>query len=224
MAMMTAWVALDVSELKSAEDRMARLAPHKAFKVGLELYHRIGPSGVLNWTQQGYRIFLDAKLHDIPRTVARAVGNIRDLGVELVTLHVAGGRRMLEAASAEAGACRLIGVTVLTSLDPEEWAELGHAKPLAEMVQDYTGIARDSGMAGVVVAAGEVAAAHRLWPAGRLVVPGIRWPGGAIEDQRRVGTPEAVIAHGATDLVLGRSLWDCEDPAERLRALLRENP
>ncbi len=219
--MATLWVALDVSEREAAEARMACLAPHRTFKVGLELYHRIGPEGVLHWTQQGYEIFLDMKLHDIPRTVAGAVANLARLGVSLITLHVSGGRQMLEAAREAAPSTSLIGVTVLTSLGSEDLAGLGYTSSLPELVALYAQTARVAGLAGVVVSAPELPAIQREWPRARLVVPGIRWPGEAADDQKRVGQPEAIVAQGGTDLVLGRGLWQTADPVGRLEALKR---
>ena len=215
------WVALDVSERDAAEARMARLAPHRAFKVGLELYHRIGPEGVLRWTQEGYEIFLDMKLHDIPRTVAGAVANLARLGVSLITLHVSGGRQMLEAAREAAPATTLIGVTVLTSLGAEDLAGLGYACPLPDLVALYAQTAHAAGLAGVVVSARELPAIRRGWPRARFVVPGIRWADDADDDQKRVGQPEAVVAQGGTDLVLGRGLWQTADPVGQLEALKR---
>ncbi len=215
------WVTLDVSEADAAEARMARLAPHRSFKVGLELYHRIGPEGVLRWTQQGYEIFLDMKLHDIPHTVAGAVANLARLGVSLITLHVSGGRQMLEAAREAAPSTCLIGVTVLTSLGSEDLASLGYARPLSELVALHVETARAAGLAGVVVSAGELPAIRLAWPAARLVVPGIRWAEDAAGDQKRVGQPEVVLAQGGTDLVLGRGLWQAADPVGRLEQLKR---
>ncbi len=213
------WAALDVASLPEAEARMERLAPHREFKVGLELYHRIGPEGISKWTKQGYAIFLDAKLHDIPATVAGAVANIEDLGVELVTLHIGGGTAMLEAAREASRTMGLVGVTILTSLDQTALYHLGFHKRVADVVLDYAKIAKRSHIAGVVVSAKELAAVHQLWPTARLVVPGIRWPGDASHDQERIGDPSETVANGATDLVLGRGLWQSPDPMGRLKQL-----
>jgi len=215
------WVSLDVRTAEEAEERILRLSPHKHFKVGLELYHKVGPAGVLAWTRRGYSIFLDAKLHDIPRTVSAAIANIKDLGVELVTVHIGGGARMLEAAQAESGTVQLLGVTVLTSLDQKDLFHLGYHKPVDEMVVDYAKMAKRSGIAGVVISAREVESVRPVWPQGRLVVPGIRWPGDSLDDQQRVGDPETTLRAGATDLVLGRGLWLSEDPPKRLQALVQ---
>ena len=217
------WVSLDVSSSAEAEARIEQLAPHRDFKIGLELYHRIGPQGVLAWTQRGYSVFLDAKLHDIPRTVAGAIANIEDLGVELVTVHVSGGSRMLESAQSACRSTRLIGVTVLTSLDQTELFHLGYHKSMAEMVLDYAKLAKRSGISGVVVSAREVQAVAQLWPEARLVVPGIRWPGDSTDDQERVGAPLETLRLGATDLVLGRGLWHSQDPLKRLQELVCAN-
>ncbi len=214
------WVTLDVRTLVEAEERMAQLIPHRHFKVGLELYHRIGPAGVLAWTKRGYSIFLDVKLHDIPRTVSAAMINIQDLGVELVTVHIGGGFRMLEAAQAASGSIQLLGVTVLTSLDQMDLFHLGYHKPVTDMVIDYAKMAKKSGLSGVVVSAQEVAAACEVWPEARLAVPGIRWPGDDLGDQQRVGDPAATLRAGATDLVLGRGLWESDDPSGRLKDLV----
>lgn len=217
-----AWVALDVSSDREAEARMERLAPHRAFKIGSELYHRIGPDGVRRFVRRGFDIFLDLKLHDIPRTVERAVANLSELGVTLLTVHVAGGSEMMKAAKSRAGATKVVGVTVLTSLDAPDLRQLGIALSPVDLVREYANLARASGLDGVVVSAEETALVRRDWPEARLVVPGIRWPDDQRGDQKRVGAPKSVIALGATDLVLGRALWTTDDPTARLRAILQE--
>ena len=113
------WIALDVATLNEAESLMERYPGHRQFKVGLELFLGIGPKAVRGWTDQGFQIFLDLKLHDIPTTVGRALTQIRQLGVSLTTVHASGGLSMLEAAH-QAGDTAVVAVTVLTSLaDPE---------------------------------------------------------------------------------------------------------
>lgn len=217
----TLWVALDVPRLADAERLMERLAPHRAFKVGLELYHRVGPETVRRWVRSGFDIFLDLKLHDIPRTVAGAVSNLSDLGVSLLTLHIVGGSEMLKAADQARGATDLIGVTVLTSLDDGDLIRLGYREDAPRLVDRFVELARAIPLAGVVASSGEVAAVAAHWPLSRRVVPGIRLLGDEAGDQKRTGDPVAAVRLGATDLVLGRTVTRAPDPARALADITR---
>jgi orotidine-5'-phosphate decarboxylase len=208
--------ALDVPTLDEARAWVDRLAPHVGlFKIGLELFAAAGPEAVRAVArEEGPGLFLDLKLHDIPATVAGAVRAVRRLGgVRMLTVHVDGGREMLEAAVESAGEeiC-ILGVTRLTSLAaaPEEVAELALR-------------AREAGCGGVVCSGAEVAAVRaavgkRL----RLVCPGVRPAGSAPGDQTRVITPREAIRAGADYLVVGRPIRDAADPARAARAIAEE--
>ena len=196
------------------------------YKVGLELFTSAGPAAVQALKERDKRVFLDLKLHDIPNTVARAVGRARDLEVDLLTLHATGGRRMMEAAAEAAGDdLTLLGVTVLTSMtssDVEDsWGRV--VDSLEEEVVRLARLARESGVGGVVASVRE-AAPIRSALGGDLVVvtPGIRLAGDDAHDQARVSTPAEAVAAGADYLVIGRSITQAPDPAEALRRVYEE--
>jgi orotidine-5'-phosphate decarboxylase len=216
---MRIWVALDVPSADEADAWMERLHPHRHFKVGLELFLAAGPTAVRRWTAAGAAVFLDLKLHDIPNTVAGAVRQARSLGVDLLTVHAAGGADMLAAAhDAADGRIRLAGVTVLTSLGPAALAALGVGDAQAWTLR-LAELAADAGLDAVVASGREAAAIHRTWPHLGLVVPGVRPAGTAASDQVRVVTPAEASRTGATDLVVGRPVLAARDPVGALRSI-----
>jgi orotidine-5'-phosphate decarboxylase len=210
------WVALDVPDVPAAEALIERLHPHRHFKVGLELFAAAGPDPVRRWVDRGLSVFLDLKLHDIPKTVERATVRVRELGVSLLTVHAAGGRRMLEGAVAGAGGTlQVAAVTVLTSLDRDALGQMG-LPPAAELARTLYNVARGAGVSAFIASASEVAELREADARVRLVVPGIRLPGDAADDQARIAGPDEAVARGATDLVVGRSVTRAPDPRAQL--------
>jgi orotidine-5'-phosphate decarboxylase len=211
-------VALDFADAGSALDLAGRLDPRRCrVKVGKELFTVAGPDLVRALVARDYEVFLDLKFHDIPHTVAAACRAAAGLGVWMMNVHASGGRRMMQAARDALGdhAQRplLIAVTVLTSMDAEDLAEVGVALPPAQQVMHLATLAHGCGLDGVVCSAMEAGALRERFGAGfRLVTPGIRPAGAAHADQRRVMTPRAAIAAGATDLVIGRPITAAPDP------------
>lgn len=194
-------------------------------KVGLELFVREGPSALALGTELGCDVFLDLKLHDIPETVERAVASAVAHGVRYLTLHAGGGRRMLEQAArrAEGSGLCLLAVTVLTSLDDADLAELGVGEASGAHATRLATLARDSGIGGLVCSVKEVAGLRQLMgPSAVLVTPGIRPSAGQRDDQKRTGTPASAIRAGASLLVVGRPIRDAADPPAAARAIGRE--
>ena len=222
-------VALDVSTLAEAEGVVTRLGPAVNFyKIGLELYSATGPEVVARVKAQGKRVFLDLKLHDIPRTVERAVTSCAALGVDLLTIHSSGGRAMIRAAADAAAACganapRIVAVTCLTSLDQSDLTDLGISRSMAEQVAALGSLAVGSGANGIVCSPQEVAAMRKLLgPAALLVTPGVRPAGAAVGDQKRVATPAQAVRDGSTHLVVGRPILEAADPRAAAAAICAE--
>jgi orotidine-5'-phosphate decarboxylase len=214
-------VALDFASRADALAMVDRLGDGATFyKVGLELYTREGAAMVKELRKRHKRIFLDLKLHDIPNTVVGAVRAAAESGVEMVTLHVAGGRRMMEAAAQAAGEdLALLGVTVLTSLSPTDIENVwGHSiSSLREEVVRLATLAKESGLRGVVASSEEAQAVRRrLGKELYVVTPGIRLPGTATHDQARVATPAQAARAGASHLVIGRAVTAAPDPGVAL--------
>lgn len=194
-------------------------------KVGLELYLAAGPSIVTLLRERGSEVFLDLKLHDIPNTVAGAVRALASSGASLLTVHTLGGPAMLaaaqESAAATSGGPKLLGVTVLTSMDPQQLAAIGIAHPPAEAVSRLAQMAVSAGLAGVVCSPHEAARLRKqLGSSPLLVVPGIRPVGSDAGDQHRTATPKDALGAGASLLVIGRPLTQARDPAAAMKTLL----
>jgi len=225
-------VALDVGSAGDALDLVRRLGEScRFYKVGSELFTAAGPSVVKALRDEGADVFLDLKLHDIPNTVAGAVRSAARLGVRLLTVHAVGGAAMLRAAqeaassaAAESG-CNLLAVTVLTSFDAESLA-VAWGRENVEVEREVVRLAGEAATAGLhgVVCSGAEAAAVRGTYGDRLalLVPGIRLAGGSSHDQRRVMTPAAAQAAGASYLILGRAVTAAADPVRAMRTVLSE--
>ncbi len=196
------------------------------YKVGLELYTAEGPDVVRELVTRGKRVFLDLKLHDIPNTVAGAVRAACALDVDLLTVHASGGPSMMRAAAeAASGRTRVVGVTVLTSLDAAELGRLW-GREVGSVPDEATRLAseaREAGLAGVVAAASDARRVRAASGEGFvLVVPGIRPAGSGRDDQRRVATPADAVVAGADYLVVGRAITRAEHPTAALAAVLDE--
>ncbi|MGC4091449.1 MAG: orotidine-5'-phosphate decarboxylase [Polyangiaceae bacterium] len=221
--------ALDYPELDQAR-RGAELVRESVgvLKVGLELFVRSGPAAVGLGRELGCDVFLDLKLHDIPETVERAVASACEHGAKLLTLHAAGGPRMLEAAAERAArentGLVLLAVTVLTSLDASDLAAVGVPRSPSEQALALAQLAARSGVGGCVCSVAEVAALRReLGPRAVLVTPGIRpQQGRPSDDQKRVGTPADAIRSGSSLLVVGRPIRDAAAPRLAAQQLLAE--
>lgn len=201
-----------------------------AYKVGLELFTRYGPSIIDCIHDSGRSIFLDLKFHDIPNTVAKAVSAVSQLGVQYCTVHTLGGKAMMNAAVTAARASRekglippkLIGVTILTSIDAAcLHDELNVEISLERQVQSLAGLAVSAGMDGIVCSAVDLLNVREQVPRSfEIITPGIRSSGSAVHDQKRVATPEEAVANGATLLVIGREVTLADDPSSSVREIL----
>jgi orotidine-5'-phosphate decarboxylase len=221
-------VALDYPSLGEARAMAARLDPQRVrVKVGKELFTRAGPAAVEELSARGFQVFLDLKYHDIPNTVAAACRAAADLGVWMLNVHASGGRRMLEAArealARVSGRPRLVAVTVLTSLERSELAEVGYGEAPEALVVRLARLAADCGLDGVVCSPREIAPLRAVVPASFLLVtPGIRPSGAAPGDQKRVLGPREALALGASYLVIGRPITAADDPGAALAGIEAE--
>ncbi len=219
------FLAVDTTEPARARALIAAARPHLGgVKLGLEWYCRNGLATTRFVMREcGLPLFLDLKFHDIPNTVAAAVRAVAPLAPALLTVHAAGGRAMLAAArDAAPPATRVVAVTVLTSLDDSDLAEAGVDGGVAPQVLRLAGLARAAGLDGVVCSPREVGPLRAAWPEALLVVPGVRPAGAATGDQKRVMTPAAAIAAGASLLVIGRPITQADDPGAAAAAIAAE--
>ncbi len=215
------FLALDLPRLEAASTLARKVAGHVGgLKLGLEFFCAHGHHGVHEIAKIGLPIFLDLKLHDIPNTVAAAMQAIHVLEPAIVTVHASGGRAMMEDAKAAAGEhCKVVGVTVLTSLDESDLARSGVSGTPHDQALRLAELAQSAGLDGIVCSGQEVAAVHRQWKDGFLVVPGLRPANGHIADQKRTVTPREARDAGASVLVIGRPISRAEDPLEAARAI-----
>lgn len=221
-------LALDVADRAAAEVVLDRVAGHLNWvKIGLQLFTREGPSVVEAVAGRGFKVFLDLKLHDIPNTVASAVQSLASLPVELLTLHAAGGGEMLRAAvearNSSGAVMRLLAVTVLTSMDDAGLAEIGMAGPAASAVERLAGVALGAGVDGLVCSPLELEILRPKFGAKPLLVtPGVRPASSSRDEQKRVMTPAAAAAAGASFLVIGRPILQAADVAAAVAGIWAE--
>ena len=213
------FVALDLPSAAEALEMAAMIRPvTNRFKVGLELYTAEGPEIVRRLTGEGDEVFLDLKLHDIPRTAERAVRIAARIGVSWLTVHASGARTMLEEAaraSEEEGGPKLLAVTVLTSLNAGDLEAIGMAEDLEGQVRRLGALAISAGIHGLICSPREVRRLRKkTGPDPLIVTPGVRPPGSVAGDQKRVATPEEALNAGADLLVIGRPITADENPGE----------
>lgn len=230
------FVPLDTPDLGRAKAVASGVAGHVGgVKVGKELFTALGPGAVLEITGGNIPLFLDLKFHDIPNTVAGAVGSAVNMKPYMLNVHAAGGRAMMRAAADAAGEAAaktglqkplVLGVTVLTSLDDSDLRDTGIPDPALDQVKRLAALTQESGLDGVVCSGREIETLRaQCGPDFKLVVPGIRPRWAPADDQKRVLTPADAVSRGADYLVIGRPITGAADPAEaagRIRDELAE--
>ncbi len=215
------YLALDLPRLEAAEALARKVKGHiGGIKLGMEFFYAHGHHGVHELAHVGLPIFLDLKLHDIPNTVESAMQAIHVLEPAIVTVHAAGGRAMMEDAKAAAGEhCKVVAVTVLTSLDDDDIATIGVTGSAHDHAMRLADLAHSAGLDGIVCSGHEVGAVHRQWKDGCFVVPGLRLADGKQGDQKRIVTPRQARDDGASVLVIGRPISRADDPVAAARAI-----
>jgi orotidine-5'-phosphate decarboxylase len=208
------FVALDTQDVHRAAAIAREVSGIAAgVKLGLEFFYANGDEGVLRIAEHGTQVFLDLKLHDIPNTVEKAVRALAHLDPAILTVHAGGGKAMMAAAKAAAPPrTKVVGVTVLTSLDADDLASVGVRSSPATQVERLAALSREAGLDGIVCSGAEVAEARSAWPGGFFVVPGVRPSGAANGDQKRVVTPRQAFDDGASVLVVGRPITEAPNP------------
>lgn len=202
------------------------------YKVGMELFYAAGAPMITYLKEQGKHIFLDLKLQDIPNTVAHALMVLSDLGADMMNVHAVGGKKMMEEAvkavreaAAKAGrpAPKLIAVTILTSMDDEQFGRLNYNNTIAEQVIALAKLAKEAGMDGVVASPREAAGIREACgPDFLIVTPGVRPAGASLDDQSRVATPAGAFQNGSTHIVVGRPITKAEDRKAAAEAIVKE--
>lgn len=222
-------VALDVSNFERAAELVAALGQHVGwFKIGSVLFTREGPRICRLVTDSGARLFLDLKFHDIPNTVAGAVGAAIDTGCEMMTVHTSGGEAMLRAAVEARESARsdvmLVGVTVLTHLTFEDFNSVfASNRSTEDTVISLATTAKTAGLDGVVASARELKLLKRKFGDDlKVITPGIRLTDGSKDDQTRVVTPGRAVSDGADYIVVGRPIIAAPDPVAACKRILTD--
>ena len=224
-------VALDVDNAIEAIEMSARLGGLVGgLKVGSQLFTAEGPALVRRLVDQGHRVFLDLKFHDIPHQVAGAVKSATKLGAWMITVHASGGFDMLKAAkraAVETAAAHnrpsplVVAVTVLTSLSDTSLLEIGVNRSMDRQVEEMAVLAEKAGLDGVVASPHELRILRQRFPSMTIVTPGIRTSAARADDQSRTLSARDAIAAGATYLVVGRPITAAADPRQAAEAIAR---
>lgn len=219
-------VAVDAPDSASALALIKPLAPEGClFKIGLQLFTAVGPSIVKEIQSLGAKVFLDLKFHDIPNTAREAVHSAVALGVDMTTIHLAGGPAMVSEAvkAAEGSKTLVLGVTVLTSMDDETLDIVGIPRPAADQVLHLAEMGAHCSLRGVVASPHEITPLREEFGHGLVIVtPGVRPAGSDKGDQRRVMTPGEAIRCGADYLVIGRPITAAPSPREAFLQIAEE--
>ena len=226
-------VALDYSSLNEVKKLAESLGDAVSYyKVGMQLFYSVGLDAVTYLRSQGKEVFLDLKMHDIPNTVAQGAAVLTGLGVAMFNVHASGGAAMMAAAAKaakEEAAKRgipqplLIGVTVLTSMESEQWQRLNYSVAINEQVVHLACLAKEAGLDGVVASPQEAAAIRQACgPDFLIVTPGVRPAGADMNDQARAATPAQALRSGADYLVVGRPITAAAQPREAALNIIAE--
>ncbi|MGN7678323.1 MAG: orotidine-5'-phosphate decarboxylase [Anaplasma sp.] len=214
--------ALDMMDINRAIELTKEVSGRVAMvKLGLEFFSAYGISGVHQVANLGVPIFLDLKLHDIPNTVAMAIGAIKTLDIAMLTIHVSGGRNMIQASVDVLSDSKIlpVGVTVLTSIDDADFEDFGIHGPVGSHVMRLVDLAVDAGLQAVVCSAHEVSTIRKRHPELKLVVPGVRL-NVDVNDHKRVKTPIEALSDGANYLVIGRPITQSPNPYAAIDEIL----
>lgn len=226
-------IALDVPTLEDVThivDTVGDLVD--CYKVGMEAFYGMGHTVLAQLASRNKKVFVDLKLHDIPTTVSKTVKALCQFSPAFITLHAAGGVKMLKAAMEEADTWaaryqrprpKLLAITVLTSLGERDWVEIGYQSPIRESVLRMAVMCKEAGMDGVVAAPQEASAIRALCGSDFLIVtPGIRLQPERNGDQTRTATPAQALKAGAHYLVVGRPILSVADPREEVTSILQD--
>jgi orotidine-5'-phosphate decarboxylase len=213
--------ALDFTDLKKTLDFTEIIKNNVGgIKLGLEFFSKNGPQGVEKMKKFGLPIFLDLKLHDIPNTVKQSLKNVLSLEPDFLTVHLSGGYKMIEVLNDIKKHTKIIGVSLLTSLDNEDLKNMGINLDPNEFVEHLVKIGVNAGIDGIVSSAEEVNNLKKKFNDLIFVTPGIRLSSGKVDDQKRIKSPRSAIASGSDLLVIGRPITESKNPVSSINEII----
>ncbi|MFN3324072.1 MAG: orotidine-5'-phosphate decarboxylase [Bryobacteraceae bacterium] len=217
-------IALDLESADQARTLVYELGDSVSFyKVGMELYAAASMEFVRELVGQGKQVFLDMKFYDIGETVKRAVAQVARTGVTFLTVHGSGSVMRAAVEGRADSNLKLLAVTVLTSFDQQDLADLGYSCPISDLVALRVRKAMEAGIDGIVCSPLEAASVRALaGPDALLVTPGVRSAGAPTGDQKRIATPAEALRDGANYLVMGRQITRAANPKEEVHRVLEE--
>lgn len=216
-------LALDVKNLSEAENLLSKCEGLvKYYKIGSSLFTLEGPKAIDLVHKYRGKVFLDLKFHDIPNTVKNAVANAQKLGVYSVSLHISGGRKMIEECAELEEKPKLWGISVLTSFDEKSFSLTGSKYDISLAMDKFTDLGISSGLSGLVCSGSEIEMLRKKFPNDiDIVVPGIRLKE-ADDDQKRVIGPRKAKEMGADFIVVGRPVLNSINPVKTVEDILEE--
>ena len=213
--------ALDFTDLRKTLDFTEIIKNNVGgIKLGLEFFSKNGPQGVEKIKKFGLPIFLDLKLHDIPNTVKQSLKNVLSLEPDYLTVHLSGGYRMIEILQDIKKQTKIIGVSLLTSLDSEDLKNMGINLDSGEFVENLVKIGVNAGIDGIVSSAQEVGNLKKKFNDLIFVTPGIRLSSDKTDDQKRIDSPRSAIASGSDLLVIGRPITESKNPVNSINEII----
>ena len=213
--------ALDFSDLNQSILFTKKIKNHiGGIKLGLEFFTKNGPKGVEKIKEIGLPVFLDLKLHDIPNTVKQSLKNVLDLSPNYVTVHLSGGYKMLEELKDIKKDTKIIGVSMLTSLDDEELKKMGYNIGQKIFIENLVKSGVEAGIDGIVSSPREVKELKKNYKNLIFVTPGIRLPSNSRDDQKRIESPRFAVKSGSNILVIGRPITTSKDPLNSIKKII----
>ena len=215
--------AIDFSDLKESQKFLKKVVNHiGGIKIGLEFFLKNGLHGVQEIKKFGLPIFLDLKLKDIPNTVRKAAENVIDLDPQYLSVHLTGGVQMLNELISIKKNTKILGVSMLTSLDNSDLRSFGIKIDSHQYVENLTNVGLKAGIDGLVSSALELPDLKRKIKKKIIyVTPGIRLPDDNINDQKRIISPGMAVNNGASILIIGRTITESEEPIETIKKISR---
>ena len=215
--------ALDFTDLRKTLDFTEIIKNNVGgIKLGLEFFSENGPQGVEKIKKFGLPIFLDLKLHDIPNTVKQSLKNVLSLEPDYLTVHLSGGYKMIEILQDIKKQTKIIGVSLLTSLDNEDLKNMGINLDSSEFVERLVKIGVNAGIDGIVSSAQEVESLKKKFNELIFVTPGIRLSSDKTDDQKRIESPRSAIASGSDLLVIGRPITESKNPISSINEIIND--